>query len=116
MQKGRGSLSHKNLRHAAWKADIISLEKSFLFARYLPKTLMKINLVALLMGLGLSSVNANTYAQQVTLKRQKASLEAVLKDFEKQSGYTFFLQKDGSRRYSRCDCGRKEYATRTGTK
>ncbi|SKB70761.1 TonB-linked outer membrane protein, SusC/RagA family [Sphingobacterium nematocida] len=57
------------------------------------RSLMKINLITLLLGLGLSQVDASTYAQQVTLKRQKTSLEAILKDFEKQSGYTFFYKK-----------------------
>lgn len=61
--------------------------------RTLPKVLMKINLIATLMGLGLTQVDASIYAQHVTLKKQKVSLELVLKDFEKQSGYTFFYQR-----------------------
>lgn len=69
-----------------------SKQPAFL-ARPLSRSLMKVNLVALLLGLGLSQVDANTFAQQVTLKRQKASLESVLKDLEKQSGYTFFYKK-----------------------
>lgn len=67
--------------------------RPYFLARPLSRSLMKVNLVALLLGLGLSQVDASSYAQQVTLKRQKASLESVLKDLEKQSGYTFFYKK-----------------------
>lgn len=55
--------------------------------------LMKINLITLLICLGISQVDANTYAQQVTLNYRNAPLETVLKDLEKQSGYTFFYRK-----------------------
>lgn len=63
------------------------------FARPLPKSLMRINLIALLLGLGLSQVDAHSYAQQVSLKKQKVNLESILKDLEKQSGYSFFYKK-----------------------
>jgi len=64
------------------------------FVRPLSRSLMRINLITLMIGLGLSQVDANTYAQQITLKKQKASLEAILKKIEKQSGYTFFYKKN----------------------
>ncbi len=64
------------------------------FARPLSRSLMRINLITLLVGLGLSQVNAHTYAQQITLKKRKASLSSILKDLEKQSGYTFFYRKN----------------------
>ena len=60
--------------------------------QHLSKSLMRVNLVALLLGMGLSQVTANTYGQQVTLKREKANLETVLKDLEKQSGFKFFYK------------------------
>lgn len=66
---------------------------TFLGGPLIAHSLMKINLITLLIGLGLSQVDASTYAQQVTLKRQNVSLETILKDFEKQSGYTFFYKK-----------------------
>ncbi len=65
-----------------------------LFVHPLSRSLMRINLVTLIIGLGLSQVNAHTYAQQITLKKQKASLDAILKKIEKQSGYTFFYKKN----------------------
>jgi len=39
-------------------------------------------------------VNAKTYAQTVTLSQSKASLEKVLDDIRKQSGYDFFYELD----------------------
>lgn len=69
------------------------VDKNINSARPLSRTFMKLNLVALLLGLGFSQVNASTYAQQITLKRQKSNLETILKDLEKQSGYTFFYKK-----------------------
>ncbi len=64
------------------------------FARPLPRSLMRVNLISLLIGIGLSQVDAHTYAQQITLKKQNASLQVILKDLEKQSGYTFFYKKN----------------------
>lgn len=55
---------------------------------------MRINLITLLIGLGLSQVDAHTYAQQISLKKQKSSLESILKNLEKQSGYSFFYKKN----------------------
>ncbi|MDM1295392.1 SusC/RagA family TonB-linked outer membrane protein [Sphingobacterium sp. N143] len=65
-----------------------------LFARPLSRSLMRINLITLLIGLGLSQVDAHTYAQQISLKKQKSSLESILKNLEKQSGYSFFYKKN----------------------
>jgi len=64
------------------------------FARPLPRSLMRVNLITLLIGLGLSQVDAHTYAQQITLKKHNTSLQVILKDLEKQSGYTFFYKKN----------------------
>lgn len=69
------------------------VDKNINSARPLPRTFMKLNLVVLLLGLGFSQVNASSYAQQITLKREKSNLETILKDLEKQSGYTFFYKK-----------------------
>lgn len=69
------------------------VDKKINSARPLPRTFMKLNLVVLLLGLGFSQVNASSYAQQITLKREKSNLETILKDLEKQSGYTFFYKK-----------------------
>jgi hypothetical protein len=49
------------------------------FARPLPRSLMRFNLITLLIGIGLSQVDAHTYAQQITLKKHNASLQVILK-------------------------------------
>ncbi|WP_140936711.1 SusC/RagA family TonB-linked outer membrane protein [Sphingobacterium lumbrici] len=59
----------------------------------LTKTWMKLNLIVLLLLIGLSQVDARSYAQQITLKRQNSSLETILKEIEKQSGYVFFYKE-----------------------
>ncbi|MFZ4262506.1 SusC/RagA family TonB-linked outer membrane protein [Sphingobacterium sp. HJSM2_6] len=61
---------------------------------YLSQILMKINTFVLFLAILISQVNANSFAQQITLSRKKASLTSILKDLEKQSGYTFFFKKN----------------------
>ena len=94
LQKGKASTFAQEKDQSSINFWTGERERSSLIARTIPKALMKINLIALLIGLGLSQVDASTYAQQVTLKRNKASLESVLKDLEKQSGYTFFYKRE----------------------
>lgn len=62
------------------------------FRRHLSHSLMKINLVTLLLGAGMSQVTASSYAQQISLHREQASLATILKDLEKQSDYKFFYK------------------------
>ncbi len=57
------------------------------------KSIMKFNSIVLLVGVCLSQVNAHTYGQQITLKRDKSNLEVILKEFERQSGYVFLYDK-----------------------
>ncbi|GGH27728.1 SusC/RagA family TonB-linked outer membrane protein [Sphingobacterium alkalisoli] len=59
----------------------------------LTKTWMKLNLIVLLLLIGISQVDARSYAQQITLKRKNSSLEIILKEIEKQSGYVFFYKE-----------------------
>ena len=59
----------------------------------LMKTLMKLHLIVLLLVVGLSQVGATGYAQQITLKRRNSSLENILKEVERQSGYAFFYKE-----------------------
>ncbi|WP_346089031.1 SusC/RagA family TonB-linked outer membrane protein [Sphingobacterium ginsenosidimutans] len=80
-----------NLASNIWR---IYEKQKPLFARPLSRSLMRINLITLLLGLGLSQVDANTYAQQISLKKQKSSLESILRNLEKQSGYSFFYKKN----------------------
>ncbi len=61
---------------------------------YLSQILMKINAFALFIAILISQVNANSFAQQITLSRKKASLTSILQDLEQQSGYTFFFKKN----------------------
>ncbi|MGB7527783.1 SusC/RagA family TonB-linked outer membrane protein [Sphingobacterium cellulitidis] len=55
--------------------------------------LMKIHLIALIIVMAMTQVNARSIAQQITLKRENAKLSSILKDLEKQSGYSFFYKK-----------------------
>ncbi|MFD2553121.1 SusC/RagA family TonB-linked outer membrane protein [Sphingobacterium tabacisoli] len=93
LQNGKEGLSLHGPTPGTRRTVFDGNNKSPNLSRPLSRSLMKINLITLLLGLGLSQVDASTYAQQVTLKRQKTNLEAILKDFEKQSGYTFFYNK-----------------------
>ncbi len=93
LQNGKEGLSLHGPTPGTRRTVFDGNNKSPYLSRPLSRSLMKLNLITLLLGLGLSQVDASTYAQQVTLKRQKTSLEAILKDFEKQSGYTFFYKK-----------------------
>jgi len=54
---------------------------------------MKVHIIAVLMGIGLLQVHANTYGQNITLHRSNSTLESILKELEKQSGYVFFYKK-----------------------
>ena len=57
------------------------------------RLLMKINIIAMIIVLAMTQVNARSLAQQITLKRENVKLSTVLKDLEKQSGYNFFYKK-----------------------
>ncbi|MCA5005636.1 SusC/RagA family TonB-linked outer membrane protein [Sphingobacterium bovistauri] len=94
LQKGesRRSISDE-LNSTAVEYWTGNITKERLTAKTLPKTLMKINLVALMVTMGLSQVGAKTIAQEVTIKRNKSNLETIFKDLEKQTGYTFFYRK-----------------------
>lgn len=63
-------------------------------ARTLAQVLMRVHVILLLLGFCLTQVNAFTYGQQITIKTEKGNLESILKELEKQSGYTFFYKKD----------------------
>ncbi|WP_205966345.1 TonB-dependent receptor [Parapedobacter sp. SGR-10] len=55
---------------------------------------MRIQVIVLLSVLCLTQVNAFTFGQKITLKTDKGSLESILKELERQSGYTFFYKKN----------------------
>ena len=93
LQNGKDGLSQNEPIRIPQPSAFERTKNSVFLAGPLSRSLMKINLITLLLGLGLSQVDASTYAQQITLKRQKVSLETVLKDFENQSGYTFFYKR-----------------------
>lgn len=93
LQNGKDGVSQVEPSQTNPRAVFDNTKNPLFLVRPLSRSLMKINLITLLLGLGLSQVDASTYAQQVTLRRQKTNLEAILKDFEKQSGYTFFYKK-----------------------
>ncbi|HMR19393.1 MAG TPA: SusC/RagA family TonB-linked outer membrane protein, partial [Sphingobacterium sp.] len=62
--------------------------------RTLTQVLMRIQVIVLLLGFCLAQANAWTYGQQITLKTEKGNLETILKELERQSGYTFFYKKN----------------------
>lgn len=93
LQRGKNTSFPQEQGHAMHKPLLKEVPICIITARPLFFIFMKMNLIALLLGLGFSYVNAHSYAQQITLKKNKASLESILKDFEKQSGYTFFYKK-----------------------
>lgn len=64
------------------------------YSRHLSNVLMRLNIVLLLLGILLSQANARSLAQEITLSRKNTALFEVLKDIEKQSGYTFFYNKN----------------------
>ncbi len=64
------------------------------FQRGLITVLMKIQIIAVLIVLGLMQVHANSFGQNINLKSRGTNLERVIKEIEKQSGYYFFYKKD----------------------
>lgn len=68
------------------------VEKNISFNPLL-RILMKMNIIAMIIVLAMTQVNARSIAQQITLNRQNAKLSTVLKDLEKQSGFNFFYKK-----------------------
>ena len=70
-------------RLAEWST---SISKTF-FSR---KLIMRINLTILLLISALIQVNANSFAQKITIVKSNISLKEVLKEIELQSGYDVF--------------------------
>lgn len=64
------------------------------YSRHLSNILMRLNIVLLLLGILLSQANARSLGQEITLNRKNTSLSSLLRDIEKQSGYTFFYNKN----------------------
>ncbi len=62
-------------------------------SRTIANLFMKLNIVILVLGILLSQANARSLAQEVSLNKKNSSLESILKDLEKQSGYTFFYNR-----------------------
>lgn len=63
-----------------------------LHSRLLTKTLMVMKLTAILMLVVCLQVSAGGYSQKVSLSVKNVSLEKVLKEIEKQSGYSFWYK------------------------
>lgn len=64
------------------------------FQRAISRSIMRLNLIALSLGIMLGTVNAFTFGQQITLKRSNTSFEQLVKELEKQSGHSFFYKKE----------------------
>lgn len=78
--------------------DLFSLSKKH-HSRNLPskglltKVIRLYIMVLLLLWTGLFQVSAYTFGQQITLHKKGSNLESILKEVEKQSGYSFFYKK-----------------------
>lgn len=60
----------------------------------LSKILLTMKLFAVLMLIACLHVKANVFSQQVSLKVKNVSLENVIKEIRKQSGYAFFYDAE----------------------
>ncbi|MGY5252564.1 SusC/RagA family TonB-linked outer membrane protein [Sphingobacterium spiritivorum] len=84
VQRGKSDILPTSLFHQLSKMH---------FNKTLTTIVMKVQIIAFLMGIGLLQVYANSYGQNITLKQNNITLESTLKEFEKQSGYVFFYKK-----------------------
>lgn len=64
-----------------------------LLPRSLRKKIMKLNVIVFLFGMCLSQVNAHSFGQRITINKQNAHLEQIIKDLEVQSDYVFLYDK-----------------------
>lgn len=68
--------------------------KSVFLKRTLTKTLLIMKITALLLLVGFLNVNAEGFAQTVTLKMDNVPVQKVLGEIEKQTGYSFVYAKE----------------------
>lgn len=61
---------------------------------FLSNMIMRLKIVTLFLGALFSQANARSIAQEITLNKKNTELSTVLKELEKQSGYTFFYNKN----------------------
>src|SRR5689334_9760987 len=54
------------------------------------KILMRVNITALILLIGLLQASAATFAQKISLNEKNAPLKKVISSIEQQSGYVFF--------------------------
>lgn len=62
--------------------------------RLSPRNLLAMKMIALLMTVTCLQLHANSFAQQVTLKRHNASLEKIFEQIYRQTGYQFVYSYD----------------------
>lgn len=72
--------------------SIKKLARGFNFSRA-RKLLVITKVAVILFGTSILSVNANTFAQNITLKRKNVTLSSVFKDIRTQSGYDFLYSQ-----------------------
>lgn len=84
VQRGKSDILPTSLFHQLSKMH---------FNKTLTTIVMKVQIIAFLMGIGLLQVHANSYGQNITLKQSNITLESTLKEFEKQSGYVFSIKR-----------------------
>src|SRR5690606_3688961 len=60
----------------------------------LPKILLAMKLTVLLILIACLQLQASVYSQQINLSLKEASLESVIKEIRKQTGYAFFYDAE----------------------
>lgn len=68
--------------------------KNGVLEKYAHKILLVMRLTTIILLVTIMQVSAASFAQNITLNRTNASLESVLKDMRKQSGYDFLFDRN----------------------
>src|ERR1700760_2621707 len=62
--------------------------------RCIPKILLIMKLTTVILFITLAQVSARTIAQNISINKKHASLQAIFKEIGRQSGYDFFYDAD----------------------
>jgi len=57
------------------------------------KAVARLHVLVLLLGIGFAQVSARTFGQQISIHAKNGRLESILREVERQSGYSFFYKK-----------------------
>ncbi len=84
----------ENSGYVAHQTTMPKNRTSWNYTRHLPSIIMRLNIILLLLGLALSQALGRSIAQEITLNKKNTALSSILKEIEKQSGYSFFYNKN----------------------